>query len=68
MTNEGVISYTFIDKKDKSWCQTGIYKSTAIKGIMDADFDSEWQTLVAKQYHTTEPPLGTDTSEAEGWK
>jgi len=66
--NGSAIVYTFIDKKDKSWCRVAIYKSTASKGNIENDFDSEWDILVAKQYQTTEPPSGTDTSEAEGWK
>lgn len=64
---EGVVSYTYVDKNDRSWCQTGLYKSTISKGNIDADFNSEWETLITKQYQTYEPPSGTDTSEAEGW-
>ena len=64
---EGVVSYTFINKKDKSWCQMGIFKSTTSKGNLDEDFNNEWENLVVKQYQTTESPSGTDTSEAEGW-
>ena len=65
---EGVVSYTFINKKDKSWCQTGLYKSTTSKGDIEADFDSEWKTLIVEQYKTNDPPMGIDISEAEGWK
>ncbi len=65
---EGVVSYTFINKKDKSWCQMGIFKSTTSKGNLAEDFNNEWENLVVKQYQTTEPPSGTDTSDAEGWK
>ncbi|MEO6681734.1 MAG: hypothetical protein ABIN48_02825 [Ginsengibacter sp.] len=63
---EGVTGYTFVDKKDKSWCQLGIYKSTVSKGNIDADFDSEWESLVKKQYHTIDTPQ-TDLQTAEGW-
>ena len=65
---EGVVGYSFVNKKDKSWCQIGIFQSTSSKGSMDADFNSEWETLVAKQYHTTEPPLNAEIIEADGWK
>ena len=49
-------SYTYVDKKDKSWCQMGIYKSTVSKGNIDADFDSEWETLVQKQFNIIDTP------------
>jgi hypothetical protein len=63
-----VISYTIIDKQKGTWCQIGVYSSTASKGSIDQDFDSEWQELVAKQYKTTDPPQVTDIPETDGWK
>lgn len=63
---KAVTSYTYIDEKDKSWCQMGIYKSTVSKGNIDADFDSEWETLVKKQFNTIDTP-NTNMQQAEGW-
>lgn len=64
--NKELTSYTYIDKKDKSWCQIGIYKSTVSKGNIDADFESEWETLVKKKFHPVDTP-NTNMQQAEGW-
>jgi starvation-inducible outer membrane lipoprotein len=61
------VGYSFIDQKDKSWCQLAIYKSTVSKGNIDSDFDSEWAILAAKPYNITEPPQ-VAVEEADGWK
>jgi hypothetical protein len=65
---ENLISYTITNKKNKSWCQIGILKSTISKGNIDADFDSEWQELVAKPYSITEPPQINEVQEKDDWK
>ena len=63
-----VVSYTFVDKKDKSWCQQGIYKSKLSKGGIEEDFADEWNELVVKQYHVKDTPQVSGVEEAEGWK
>ncbi len=57
--------YTRID--GGSWAQIGIYKSTATKGNIDADFDSEWQNLVAAPFNVNEKPDKTKAETADGW-
>ncbi|ODT52463.1 MAG: hypothetical protein ABS68_07690 [Niastella sp. SCN 39-18] len=34
---ESAVRYTFINKKDKSWSQIGIFKSTLSKGSLEAE-------------------------------
>ena len=41
---------------------------TVPRHSVDADFASEWQELVVKQYKTTAPAKVTDTAEENGWK
>lgn len=63
-----IVGYTFINTKDKSWCRIAIYKSTASKGNIDLDFNSEWDMLIAKPYKTKIPPQMNEPQEANGWK
>ena len=67
-TRPDVIVLTQIDKSDRSWCQVGIYRSIATRGSIDADFNSDWENLVAKPRQVSEPPLLAGTSEADGWQ
>ena len=50
------------------WAQIIIYKNTTSKGNIQADFDSEWKTLVADAYNITETPEKTSPESAEGWE
>ena len=63
-----IISYTKTDNVKKTWCQIGIYRSTASKGSIEADFDSEWQLLIASPYNIQVAPKSGGIQEAEGWK
>ena len=65
---DNIISYTKTDNTKKTWCQIGIYRSTASKGSIEADFDSEWQILVANPYQIKEAPNSGGIQDAEGWK
>ncbi len=65
---ENVISYTKTDNVKRTWCQIGIYRSTASKGSIEADFDSEWQILIASPYKIQAAPKSGGIQEAEGWK
>lgn len=68
---ENVLSLSTTNNKTKTWAQIGIIKSTVSKGSIDADFGSEWQELIVKQYRqygVTEQPLGIDTQSVNGWK
>jgi hypothetical protein len=65
---ENLVSYTITDKKTSAWCQIGIIKSTISKGSIEADFDSEWQELVAKPYSITDSPQVNEVQDTDGWK
>jgi len=65
---ENIISYIKINNKNKSWCRIGIVKSTISKGNIEADFESEWQDLIVKNYSPTEVPVLNEVHETDGWK
>lgn len=68
---ENTFGLSTINNKNKTWAQIGIVKSTASKGSIDADFESEWRELIVKpyqQYGVAEQPLGLDTQSLNGWK
>ncbi|MGN6292431.1 MAG: hypothetical protein ACTHMV_06755 [Chitinophagaceae bacterium] len=65
---QNVLIYSSIDQKRKNWCQLIIYKSTSGKGSLNADFESEWQELVVKNYNPADMPQLNETAEENGWK
>lgn len=65
---ENLMLYTITDKKNNSWCQVGIVKSTNSKGSIEADFKSEWNELAVKNYNPTGEPQSGEVEEADGWK
>ncbi len=65
---ETMVNYSFTNKKNNSWCQISIIKSTSSKGSIDQDFESEWQELVVKNYKPTDAPQLNEVQEADGWK
>lgn len=65
---ENLILYTIVNKKNSSWCQVGIIKSTASKGDIEKDFESEWHELIVKNYKPTESAQVNDVQESDGWK
>lgn len=65
---QNLIMYTRVDKKNKTWCQIGVYKSTASKGSIEADLQSEWNEMAVKQFSITDTMQATETQEADGWK
>jgi hypothetical protein len=65
---QNVIVYTKVDNKNKTWCQIGVYKSTASKGSIENDLQSEWNETAVKQFSITDSMQATETQEAEGWK
>lgn len=67
-TTNTAVSYSFINNSKRTWCQLAIYKSTASKGNIDADFESEWDGLVAKNENIMAGPEKNEVEEADGWK
>ncbi len=65
---QNVIVYSRVDNKNKTWCQIGVYKSTASQGNIEADLQSEWNEMAVKQFNITDPMQATETQEADGWK
>ena len=61
-------SYSIINKQKKTYCQIYIMLSTASKGGVKEDFESEWQTLVANQYGVTDTPQVTEPTTENGWQ
>jgi len=65
---ENIISYTSINNSNKTWCRIGFIKSTISKGSIDADFESEWQDLIVKNYRPAEAPKLNEVHETDSWK
>ena len=65
---ENSTSYTISDKQKNSWCRIFIVKSTVSKGSIEADFESEWQELIVKNYHPVDKPQVNEVQETKGWK
>ena len=63
-----LISYSIINKGNGSWCRIGLIKSTVSKGSLEADFQSEWQELIVKNYAPTQAPQMIEDRDADGWK
>lgn len=67
-TTENLLSYSITDKKKNTWCQIAILKSTASKGSIEQDFDSEWQELIVKTYKPTDTPLLNEVQPVDNGK
>jgi hypothetical protein len=65
---ETVMSYTITDNKNNTWCRILIIKSTISKGTIEADFESEWQELIIKNYKPKDKRAENEVQETEGWK
>jgi len=65
---ETLVSHTITDNKKNTWCRINIIKSTVSKGTIEADFESEWQELIVKNYKPTDNRRENEVVEAEGWK
>jgi hypothetical protein len=67
-TKENTVFFTTTDNVKRTWAQIGFVKSTASKGSIAADFESEWKELVMTRYGVQGEPLATDTQTFHGWK
>jgi hypothetical protein len=65
---QDLVMYTIVAKKDKAWCQLGIYKSTDSRGSLEKDFAADWKELVCNTYKIADTAMAADTAEADGWK
>jgi hypothetical protein len=63
-----VISYVATNNQAGTYVQVGIYASTASKGGLKADFESEWQELIVKTYHPSDMPQLTPAETRNGWQ
>src|SRR5688572_23951516 len=62
------VAYTAVNENNNTWCQIIIMKSTASKGGIEEDFESEWQDLIVRNYKPTESRQLNEVEEYEGWK
>jgi hypothetical protein len=60
-------SYTITNRQTKSYCRIFIMLSIKSKGGIKEDFQSEWQSLVVKQYNVAEAPQVTEPVSVEEW-
>ncbi len=65
---ENNLIFSVTDSRAHTWAQIDIVKSTASKGSMEADFESEWKSLVTDRYGVAGEPLEIDTQSYNGWK
>jgi hypothetical protein len=65
---KNVVSFTQVDNVKKTWCRITVYSSTASKGSLAADFESEWQELVAKSYNPKASPEKAVPQKRNGWE
>lgn len=66
--NKNIMAYSIVDNENKIWCQIGVLRSTSSKGSIDADLQSEWNELAAKQYNIKDSMQASAAEEADGWK
>jgi hypothetical protein len=63
-----MVVYSTTDAGAGTWCQISIIRSTVSRGGLDADFKSEWQELIVKNYAPAEAPQMSEASEKDGWQ
>ncbi|MHB1105675.1 MAG: hypothetical protein ACYCZ2_04860 [Lutibacter sp.] len=61
-------SYTTVNEQTKTYCQLFIMLSTAGKGNIKDDFETEWQNLVVNEYGVKEVFQETETITENGWQ
>jgi hypothetical protein len=64
---ENVIIFSTVDQTTRAWSQIAVYRSTASKGTVARDVESEWQELVVKPLQAG-PPRVADGPPLGGWK
>lgn len=61
------VVYSKVNNSTRGWVQLGVYKETASKGSVDADFDSEWSQIV-QPLGVADPAQNISVQEFDGWK
>ena len=51
-----------------SWCQIILYKNTVSKGDVNADFDSEWTTLITPNCPGISSPEKENSETGKDWQ
>ncbi len=64
----GMVSYTTTDSKKGTYCLISLYSATDGKGGIQADFDNDWQELVAKPLGVTAVPQSSKAEAVNGWE
>lgn len=62
------VTYSQVNAVNKSWCMISLYKNNTSKGSVEADLESDWELLVAKDNAITAGPQRGDIQERDGWK
>jgi hypothetical protein len=65
-SNADYLSYSTISKNQKAYCTITITRSTASKGSISADFESEWAQFVSHLNPTSKPEM-TVVANNNGW-
>ena len=60
--------YAITNNSKGTYGQVAIYKSTTSKGNLQADFESEWQTLIANSYKPATKPELVPAASENGWE
>ncbi len=62
-----VTGYAITDAKKGTYAQIAVYASTATRGNLQADFESEWQELIVKTYKPKTAPQLSPEETIDGW-
>jgi hypothetical protein len=63
-----LLSFTKTNNLDQSYGVMALYKSTPSSGDATADFESDWNELVSKQFQLIDNPLGNTPQPKKGWE
>lgn len=64
---ENTIGFSTTDNAKGTWAQISIITSTASKGSIESDFESEWSELAVKPYNVSAKPTEIEKQLFNGW-
>lgn len=64
---ENTIGFSTTDNAKGTWAQISIITSTASKGSIESDFESEWNELAVKPYTVSAKPTEIEKQVFNGW-